>query len=430
MVGESMTLSYYLSNLWTLKSITAHRQSNTLTNIDFDTLPVPIADVTAYYHDDQTTQEFQATYQGENGNSGVVGLYYFDGTAGGDIFNDFFGVAFGVTGGTVFTKSYAGYTDWTWQLAPRWNFSAGLRYTDERKHAVVNNYTTTDGTFTIPKATTANFDNSLTSTNLSPRFSLQYQASDNTNLYTSLSRGFKSGGYNIRANVAAVPQSSHPIQDEVLDTFELGSKSNFDDGRFSLNAALFYTRYRNIQLSVFTSYTLPNGTSGFFGDVTNAGKAHAYGVELEFAWKPLEHWALIGNVAGLRTKYDDFESGGLNIANKQRFVEAPNAQAGINLEYATPVSFGGDVRARVGYVYQTKVFPTTDLSTAIAQGPYGLLGAGVIWDRDAHWSFALQGSNLTNKSYRTDGYNIPVLGVLTGFYGAPRLVSASATYKF
>lgn len=429
MVGESMTLSYYLSTLWTLKSITAHRQSNTLTNIDFDTLPAPIADVTAHYNDNQTTQELQATYQGDSGTSGVVGLYYFDGTAAGDIFNNFFGVLFGITGGAVDTKSYAGYTDWTWQLASRWNFSAGVRYTDERKHAVVDNYSTTDGTFSVPKATTASFDKSLTSTNLSPRFSLQYQASDNTNLYTSLSRGFKSGGFNIRANTAAVPQSDHPIADEVLDTLELGSKSNFDDGRFSLNAALFYTRYRDIQLSVFTSYTLPNGTSGFFGDVANAGKAHAYGAEFEFAWRPIEHWSLIGNLAGLRTQYDEFISRGVNIANQERFSEAPNGQAGLNIEYASPVSFGGDIRARVGYTYQTKVFPTTDLSTAIAQGSYGLLGAGAIWNRDQHWSFALQGSNLTNKSYRTDGYNIPVLGILTGFYGAPRLVSVSATYK-
>jgi len=359
----------------------------------------------------------------------VIGVYYFDGLAAGDIFNDFFGAAFGITGGSVNTRSYAAYSDWTWQLAPRWNLSLGARYTDETKHAIVDNYTT-DPTFQIPKATTANFNKSLDSSNFSPRISLQYQWSDQTNLYATLSRGFKSGGYNIRANVAAVPQSDHPIQDEVLDTFEFGSKSNFDDGRFSINSALFYTRYRNIQLSVFTSYTLPNGTSGFFGDFTNAGKAHAYGIESEFAWHPTEHWALIGNIAGLHTQYDEFLSGGANVADKERFPEAPNAQAGLNLEYATAASFGGNLRARVGYIYQTRVYPTTDLSRVISQGAYGLLGASVIWDRDAHWSFALQGSNLTDKSYRTDGYNIPVLGVLTGFYGAPRLVSASATYRF
>ena len=428
MVGSALTLNYYASSDWTVKSITAHRQSDTHTNIDFDTLPAPIADVNGYYHDRQNSEELQATYQGDGGTSGVIGLYYFNGLAGGKIFNDFLGLLFGVTGGTVYTKSIAGYTDWTWQLNSAWSLSAGGRLTDEKKHAVVDNYSTKDATFQVPTTVSANFDKSLTSNNFSPRVSLQYKLSEETNLYTSLARGFKSGGYNIRANTAAVPQSDHPIKDEVLDTLEFGSKSNFADGRFSLNADVFYTRYRNVQLSVFTSYTQANGTPGFFGDFTNAGKAHAYGIEAEFAWKPVEHWSVIGNVAGLRTQYDEYNSGGINIADKERFNEAPNGQAAVNIEYAAPVDFGGDIRARVGYTYQTKVFPTTDLSPALAQGPYGLLGAGIIWTRDAHWQFALQGSNLTDKSYRTDGYNIPALAILTGFYGAPRLVFASVKY--
>ena len=193
---------------------------------------------------------------------------------------------------------------------------------------------------------------------------------------------------------------------------------------------MFYTRYRNIQLSVFTSYVQANGQPGFYGDFTNAGKAHAYGIEAEFAWHPIEHWALIGNVAGLRTQYDEYLTNNINVADQKRFNAAPNGQAGVNLEYSTPVSFGGNLRARVGYTWQSKVYPTTDLSPVIAQGAYGLLGASVIWNRDAHWTFALQGSNLTNKSYRTDGYNIAALGVLTGFYGSPRLVFASARYSF
>jgi iron complex outermembrane receptor protein len=429
MVGESLRVNWFPSETWTFKSITAHRQSNTLTNIDFDKTPATVADVKAYYHDSQTSQEFQANYQGAN-SSGVIGFYYFDATAAGWIHNNFFGLSFGVTSGKVDTKSHAFYGDWTWKLGERWDLSAGLRYTDETKHAVVHNYTTKDASFGAPVATTANFDRSRSPSNLSPRVSLMYKLDDTTNLYASLGRGFKSGSYNIRANTLAAPVADHPVNDEVLDTFEFGSKSNFADGKFALNADVFYTRYRDIQLSVFTSYTQANGTPGFYGDFTNAGKAHAYGIEAEFSWRPIEHWSVIGNAAGLRTQYDEYFSSGVNIANLQRFAAAPNAQAGVNLEYSAPVSFGGNLRARVGYTWQSKVFPTTDLSPVIAQGPYGLLGATLIWNRDAHWTFALQGSNLTNKSYRTDGYNIAALSVLTGFYGAPRTVFTSAKYAF
>ncbi len=85
---------------------------------------------------------------------------------------------------------------------------------------------------------------------------------------------------------------------------------------------------------------------------------------------------------------------------------------------------------RVGYYYQSEVWPTTDLSTAIRQDGYGLINAGVIWRASDAWSFSLQGTNLADKEYRTTGYNIAALGVLTGFYGAPRQYSLTARYSF
>ena len=67
----------------------------------------------------------------------------------------------------------------------------------------------------------------------------------------------------------------------------------------------------------------------------------------------------------------------------------------------------------------------------IEQGAYGLVNAGVIWRTEGPWTFSLQGSNLADKEYRTTGYNLnAALGVMTGFYGAPRQVSLSARYDF
>jgi iron complex outermembrane receptor protein len=76
------------------------------------------------------------------------------------------------------------------------------------------------------------------------------------------------------------------------------------------------------------------------------------------------------------------------------------------------------------------VYPETTLSPLIAQPAYGLWNAGVIWQINQPWSLSLQGSNLANKSYRTTGYNVGALGIYTGFYGAPRMVTLSAKYRF
>jgi iron complex outermembrane receptor protein len=70
----------------------AHRESDTDTSIDFDGLPNKIADVRAEYHDSSQSHELQAAYEGQN-SSGVIGLYYFDGRAGGTVRNNFFNLS-------------------------------------------------------------------------------------------------------------------------------------------------------------------------------------------------------------------------------------------------------------------------------------------------------------------------------------------------
>lgn len=427
--GESLALNWGVSNDWSLKYILAHRASDTNTSIDFDGLPNKIADVRAEYHDSSQSHELQAIYEGDR-SSGVVGLYYFDGKAGGTVRNNFFNLSFGTTNGTVFTKGQAIFGDWSWRLTKDFSVSTGLRYTKETKRAVVLNQTFANDSFSgTPLTTPANFDNSREVTNTSPRLSLEYKASKAVKLYTTASRGFKSGGYNIRANTLAFPSSGRPFEDEKLDSLEVGAKMVLDGGRLELNTALFHNKYKNVQLSVFTSYTTPAGQPGFFGDFTNAGKATLQGGEVEFLWVPASDWRISGHLAYLDAKYDEYIDRGVNVADQKKFTNTPRMQGGINIEstVALPV---GLLRTRLGVTHRTKVYPTTDLSESLAQSAYTLVNAGLIWEKDAKLSFFVQGANLTDKAYKTDGYNIAALGVLNAYYGAPRTFTVGGTYKF
>jgi iron complex outermembrane receptor protein len=428
--GESLTLNWGATPDWSLKYILAHRASDTNTAIDFDGLPNKIADVRAEYHDASTSHELQAIYEGQN-SSGVLGVYYFDGRAGGTVRNNFFNLSFGTTNGIVYTKGKAVFGDWSWRLSPSFSVSTGLRYTDESKRAVVLNQAFSNDQFSgTPIAVPANFDNARSVTNTSPRLSLEYKLSDAVKLYTTASRGFKSGGYNIRANTLAFPTSSKPFGDEKLDSLEVGAKTVLDGGRLEVNAALFHNKYKNVQLSVFTSYTQANGQPGFFGDFTNAGKATVQGAEVEFVWMPDPAWRLSGNLSGIDAKYDEYIDRGVNVASQKKFTNTPKFQAGLNIENNTKLSFGGVLRSRLGVTHRSKVYPTTDLAETLAQDAYTLLNAGLIWEKSAKLSFFLQGSNLTNKAYKTDGYNIAALGVLDAYYGPPRTFTVGGTFKF
>ena len=427
--GGSLVANYALSNDWSIKAIGARRRSNSEQTIDFDGLPQPIADVYGDSRDEQKSLELQASYSGEHG-SGVIGLYRFEGTAGGGIYNNFLGRQFTSAVSTVETDSTALYTDWTWPLGPLWSVNAGLRHTRETKRAIVLNQVFADAGFTRPVQNAADFDKSLSVSNTSPKLSLRYQASSTTNLYGNVSRGFKSGGYNVRANNLVVADSARPYRDETLDALEVGMKYAAPDDTFDVNVALFHNRYKDIQLSVFTSYTQPGGLPGFYGDFTNAGKATVQGAEFEFSWHPNRQWEVNGFLAFLDAKYKEFISGGQDIAATQKFSNTPRKQLGLNLSRTDRDVLGGTLRSMLGYGYRSKVYPTTDLSETLAQGGYGLWTAGVVWEGAKHWTFSLHGSNLGNKRYRTDGYNIPAVYILDGFYGPPRQVIAKAGYKF
>lgn len=431
MDGYSLTAEWLMNDQWTFKSITAHRASDTDTNIDFDTLPNTIADVRAVYSDEQFSQEFQGIYDNGAGINGVFGLYYFNGEAGGTVFNNFFGASFGTTNGVVDTDSIAVFGELNYDLSEQLSLTTGLRYTRETKKADVLNQAFSNVNFTNVIATPADFNDEADFNALSPKISLDYTLENGSLIYGLVTRGFKSGGFNIRANVTAVPRSARPFDDESVTSFELGTKTALLNDALFVSGSVFYNRYKDIQLSVFTAFDA-NGDGiddAFFGDFTNAGRGTVRGAELEFAYGGTLGFTVSGNLAYLDTQYDEFIDRGVNIAANQRFTNAPRTSGALNLGYGWD-AFGGNLSARVSYAYQTKVYPTTDLSEAIAQESYGLVSAGLIWRGNEHWSVSLQGSNLADKEYRTTGYNIPVLGVLTGFYGAPRQVGLQVRYDF
>ena len=450
--GAAFTMAYRPNDDWQFKSISAWRKSDTETSIDFDTLPAQLTDVHAGYHDKQLSQEFQGAYDAGGKLTGVMGLYWFKGEAGGLVRNIFlrgadippffpnpggpgFPGQYGSTNGIVYTKSIAAYADFDYAVTERLSIGGGLRWTQEKKNGVVNNQSFANINFNPPTATVG-FDKDITFTNLSPKFTIDYQVSDDALVYGSWSRGFKSGGYNIRASV--LPNSQLPYDDEQVDSLEFGTKLGFWDQRAFMNVALFRNKYKDIQLSVFTTCTV-NNVQTFCGDFTNAGQGTVQGAEVEFQFKPSEHWSFSGNLAKLDAKYDEYLFKGVNIADRQEFTNAPDFSGAVNAEYRTPVGNGGDLSMRVTYSYQSEVTATTEVTkdpvtnvvvNPIHQDGYGLLGAGVIWRTGGAWTFSLQGSNLTDKAYLTTGYVIPSTGVRTGFYGNPRQWSLSARYDF
>lgn len=443
--GYSMTIDWAINDAWTFKSITAYRESDTENNIDFDTTPARIADVIATYYDEQTSQEFQLVYDGGGALNGVFGFYYFDGTAGGLVQNIFFNSIFGTTDGLTDTESFALFGDGTYALSDRLNLNFGLRVTEEEKRGVAFNAGYTDDTFSTVAVVTANYDKSETFSSVAPKLGLDYTFDDDLMGYITLSRGFKSGGFNVRAQATALPQSAEPFEDEVLTVAEVGIKSLLANRSLVLNTAVFYGEYEDIQVSTFTSFD-SNGDGSddaFFGNFVNAGNATMKGVEVEFDWtSPTAHWfGLSGNISYLDASPDDFlDENNDTFVDTQVISNAPEVTGSLNLNFDFP-AWGGLITSSVGWAYRDDSVLTNEGGPdprnpsqpllPLIQPSFDLLNAWISWlSGDGAWQLTVNGKNLTDEEYLTNGYNIPVLGTVQGSVGNPRTVTATLAYKF
>ena len=222
--GGALTISWDLNDAWLFKSISAYRKSDSDNAIDFDTTPARITDVTATYYDNQFSQEFQLVYDGKDRFSGVFGLYYFDGEAGGLVKNIFVNSIFGTTDGRTLTDSIALFGDGSYKATDKLSFSLGLRATRETKNGIAFNAGYTNDTFTVVNAVTADYDKKKTFNSIAPKIGVDYQFSDAVMGYLTVSRGFKSGGFNVRAQSTIFPESAEPFDDEVLDMGEARSQ--------------------------------------------------------------------------------------------------------------------------------------------------------------------------------------------------------------
>jgi iron complex outermembrane receptor protein len=430
--GLSMTWTWDINDSWQFKSITARREGDSVNYIDFDTTPARIADSLPNYFDDQTTQEFQLVFSGGGKWSGVLGAYYFDGKAGGKVDFVFVESVFGSTTGEMATTQYALYGDAVYQINDRWAINFGLRPTQEEKTGTAFNYYTTDDTFETISFVLADFEDSVTFDSLAPKVGVDWRVTEDVMLYGKVNQGFKSGGYNVRANTFFVPESALPFDDEVMTMGEIGVKSTLADNTLVLNAAAFYGNYDDVQVSFFTGYdsNFDGEDDAFFGDIRNEGDATVQGFELEYAWNPQGFFGLQGFLAYLDATPDKLIDGnGNGLPDTQVISNAPEWTGSIRANFDWPL-FGGLLTASVGYAYRDDAVLTNE-EVPITQDAYGLLDAWIMWlSGNAKWRFGISGKNLTDEEYLLTGYTIPTLGVLQGSYGPPQQFIATLEFRF
>lgn len=440
--GTTATLIGQLSDTVQLRSITAYREGRTDTNIDFDTLAVSAFDVPAWYDDDQLSQELRLNIDQERWHT-VAGIYYLDSDACGS-FDGVIGVASTVQtiSGCIETRSAAVFSHTSFAITERLSFSAGLRYNRDDKDASVFQAAAVNGVST----TSTDFSNDDQWSHLSPKLGIDLQVTADLLVFASIAEGFKSGGFNMRANAVRERSigrdASQPFDDETLATLELGIKSRWLDHRVTGNATLFYSQYDDIQVT--TSRFYDSNTDGIadrsFTQVDNAGEANLSGVEVEMNVIATRRWRISADVGYLDvdlkrlTEFDRTSGREYNDADNRHLPNTPRWTVGIENAVDIHHSSNGTLTALANYHHRAEYYPEVLNSELIRQGAYNVWDLSLVHRRkDLPLSMALNVLNVSDAEYRVAGYNFENVGgerVITGFYGEPRTVSLSTHYQW
>ncbi|HET9354971.1 MAG TPA: TonB-dependent receptor [Sphingomicrobium sp.] len=452
--GFSGTVAFDITDELTFKSISALRRLKTDDYIDIDATQYEVGDVFVGVRQKQASQEFQLLYTGDRLNA-VAGVYYLKERVeshqeayADDLLGTFFG------GGTflrtiddkLITRSYAGFANASYAIVPTVRLSAGIRYTKEAK-----DYDRSTSTFSSNPIFTSLapsvFTPDRTWDDVSPMASIDWQALPNVMIYGRVAKGFKSGGFNGRANSATERTIYDP---ETVLSWEAGFKSRIA-GQLTLNGAAFTSTYKDFQARV-------SGTDDIGGiptavlSVLNAGKLRINGAELEAAWTPFDNLLVDAQVGYLDAEYKEFDDvrfttccGGSRAFQTPAF--APKWTVRLGAQYGFDIGSVGSLTLGAQTRHKSRTALAVDNTFVIGSG----VGAGTrtevdglfqkgYWLHDARivfetankrWALGLFGNNLANRAYKTDAQEFSSVGqIRTVYYGAPRTVSLRLTARY
>lgn len=213
----------------------------------------------------------------ENRLSWTLGLYAFheEGSRETDIYRNvapFSGIA-GFTQ-TIDTDALAAFAEAKYRIFDRVSLTAGLRYTTEEKElevaAVASRIPGVPAAGPVTPFIDADYVTSASKrwNRFTPRAILDVYLADGAMMYASVSKGFKSGGF--QGQPPAPPLRQFSPEDVV--NYEAGFKGDLFNSRLQVSAAVFYSDYKNLQLQTFDVNGAPT---------TTAASARSKGVEAE-----------------------------------------------------------------------------------------------------------------------------------------------------
>ncbi len=368
--------------------------------------------------------------------SGLVGLYYFRESSQR---TDTFGVGVDDVLARVFnagrsfntiwndrftTNSVAVFGSGSAQLGARLSVTAGGRFTSDHKDA---DRTTDNGGVGSPLLP-VNYAVSPSDhwTSFDPMVSINVKPATDVLVYGAFREGFKSGGF--QYTVAAARAAAATYGPEHVRTYEAGTKYMTPGHTVSVDAALFYNDYRDMQLFAGT------GTQGGLAPLfitTNAGQSTAKGVEVQTVVRPVTGLELTLAYGHLDARFDQYLDGNGNNQAGHQLIRSPRNTADLAASYSFILPRTAVLVVRADWSYKDKVYFDPDNTEALAQPAYSLVNArAALMFGNGRWEVAGWGKNLTNEMYYQNVIALSLSTVGLATVAPPRTFGATLTRKW
>jgi iron complex outermembrane receptor protein len=278
------------------------------------------------------------------------------------------------------------YGDITWQASDQLALTAGARWSSDDKDWCTNTLQDDFGEAGGP--TPGELCETKEWDELTSRFIAQYNVSDDTMMFASVSQGYKGGGF----NTSVADLDGDFIAETIIDfdpetsiAYELGFKSTMMEGRMQLNGSFYVIDYEALQ---FATLTLETGLQ-----IANAGDVDSRGFEIELNYAPNDSVLLMANYANSEAEV------GSGALNGQTLAYAPQATYSLGAMVDQPFA-SGTLNWFAMYNYTGDYFH--DMDNFLEEDGYGVMNAKVTYIPSSEaWDFAIAVDNLTDQDYAT-----------------------------
>lgn len=272
------------------------------------------------------------------------------------------------------------------QLSTDWSLTLGLRA--ERS--------------SIDYRDNTGFSDKVEDTMIGGKLVLEYQASDDTNLYASINRGYKLGGVNPDKRVAPALRVYAP---EFNWNYEFGIKRNYMQGRGYMRFAAFYVDRSDTQVNDFDVQKRADGTPDFLDIIGNADVGKNYGIELENQWQTSDRVQVFLNLGLLETEFGGYTNAKGELVKKRDLAQAP----GYTFNVGTKIDITDTLFLRIEADGKDAYFFSDGHDGK--SNSYTLVNTRLQYQMD-EWTLALWGKNLFDREYYVRGFG--------GFSNDPR----------